>query len=232
MVSKIWRFFLLNKRYLLSLPRSLYYNFRLLPFYQAIRIPIFFSNHVVVKVESKSQVKIESQNIHAGMIKIGYTQCEFFLANHHNSVLDIGEGKLVFDGYANIGAGAKLSIDKGGILFLGNHFWSTGPILIVARKLIQLGYNCVLSWNISIMDHDAHDIYHGGVLSNTPHPVIIGDHCWIGFNSIILKGSSLSNDVIVGANTILTKDIEESNVIVAGNPASIKKRNVVWGIRK
>lgn len=229
MVSKIWRFFLLNKRYLFSLPRSLYYNFRLLPFYQAIRIPIFLSNYVKVKINHKSQVKIENRNIHAGMIKIGYTQCGFFPANHHNSILDIGEGVLVFEGYASIGSGAKLSVDKGGLLFIGNQFWSTGPILIVARKLIRFGYNCVLSWNISIMDHDAHDIYHCGALSNTPHSVMIGNHCWIGFNSIILKDSSLSNDVIVGANSIVTKGIEESNVIIAGNPATIKKRNVIWG---
>ena len=75
-------------------------------------------------------------------------------------ILNIGKGQLIFKGFANIGAGAKLSIDKDASLIFDNQFWSTGPLLIIARKQIQFGRNCVLSWNISVMDHDAHDIYH------------------------------------------------------------------------
>ena len=168
MLKKLWIFCSLNRKYFLSIPRSLYYNFRLLPFSQAIKVPIFLSNYVTIRLKGGSRVEISAEKVHVGMIKIGYTQCDFFTARHHKSVLNIGKGQLIFKGFANIGAGAKLSIDKDASLIFDNQFWSTGPLLIIARKQIQFGRNCVLSWNISVMDHDAHDIYHGGVLVNTP----------------------------------------------------------------
>ena len=230
MLKKLWRFYLLNKKYLGSLPRSFYYNLRLLPFSQAIRFPIFLSNHVSVNLKSGARVEISAGRIHAGLIKIGYTQCDFFKARHHKSILDIGVGRLVFEGGGNIGAGVKLSIDNDGILILGSQFWTTGPILIVARKLIQFGYNCVLSWNITIMDHDAHNVFDGqSNIVNEEKAIIIGDHVWVGCNSTILKGARLSNNVVVGSNSVVTRGIDKPNIVLVGNPAVIKKENITWG---
>lgn len=45
---------------------------------------------------------------------------------------------------------------------------------------------------------------------------------------IILKGSQISNNTVVGAGTIVTKKYEEPNCILAGNPAKIVKRNIDW----
>lgn len=233
MLRKLWNFCSSNKKYLLSLPRSLYYNIRLLPLSQAIRIPIFLSNHVTVKLQKGCQVKVSSNRIHAGMIKIGYSQCDFFLARHHKSTLDLGQGYLIFEGRGNIGAGAKLSIDKGGSLIFGNQFWSTGPILIITRRLIQFGCNCVLSWNITIMDHDAHYIFDNyGTKINEDKAVFLGDHVWLGCNSTILKGTQLSADTIVAANSIVAnKKISLSHVILAGSPLEIKRTNIIWGAK-
>lgn len=230
MLKKLWNFYSLNQKYLLSLPRSLYYNMKLLPFSQAIRIPIFLSNYVTIKLKRGSQVKLTSHKIHAGMIKIGYSQCDFFLARHHKSILDLGKGCLIFEGRSNIGAGAKLSIDKGGALIFGDQFWSTGPILIIARRLIRFGYNCVLSWNITIMDHDAHDIFDNNRTKiNEDEAIDIGTHLWCGCNSTILKGTELCNNVVIGANSVIAKKINKSNIVVIGSPGIIKKVDIIWG---
>ena len=228
MLKKLWIFCSLNRKYFLSIPRSLYYNFRLLPFSQAIKVPIFLSNYVTIKLKDGSRVEISAEKVHVGMIKIGYTQCDFFTARHHKSVLNIGKGQLIFKGFANIGAGAKLSIDKDASLIFDNQFWSTGPLLIIARKQIQFGRNCVLSWNISVMDHDAHDIYHGGVLVNTPQPVLFDNHCWIGFNSPILKGSIIPENSVIAANSVITKADFEKNSVIAGVPGMTIKNGVNW----
>lgn len=53
----------------------------------------------------------------------------------------------------------------------------------------------------------------------------IGKKCFIGARSIILPGVSIGDHVIVGAGSVVTKDIK-SNCIVAGNPAKIIKENV------
>ena len=97
MLKKLWIFCSLNRKYFLSIPRSLYYNFRLLPFSQAIKVPIFLSNYVTIKLKDGSRVEISAEKVHVGMIKIGYTQCDFFTARHHKSVLNIGKGQLIFN---------------------------------------------------------------------------------------------------------------------------------------
>jgi acetyltransferase-like isoleucine patch superfamily enzyme len=53
----------------------------------------------------------------------------------------------------------------------------------------------------------------------------IGKNCFIGARSIILPGVSIGDHVIVGAGSVITKDVK-SNCIVAGNPAKIIKENI------
>ncbi len=54
-------------------------------------------------------------------------------------------------------------------------------------------------------------------------PVVIEDHVWIGFNLAILKGVTMGKGAIIGAGSVVTKDVEPFTV-VAGNPAKIIKR--------
>ena len=51
-------------------------------------------------------------------------------------------------------------------------------------------------------------------------PIVIKDKAWIGFNSIILKGVTIGEGAIVGAGSVVTKDVPPYT-IVAGNPARI-----------
>ena len=53
----------------------------------------------------------------------------------------------------------------------------------------------------------------------------IGKNCFIGARSIILPGVTIGDQVIVGAGSVVTKDVK-SNCIVAGNPAKIIKENI------
>lgn len=55
-------------------------------------------------------------------------------------------------------------------------------------------------------------------------PIIIGDGCFIGSNSIILKGTNLGKNCVVGAGSVVSGSFPD-NVIIAGNPAKIIKEN-------
>ncbi len=57
--------------------------------------------------------------------------------------------------------------------------------------------------------------------------MIIGNHVWIGENALILKGVKIGDNSIVGAGSVVTKDVP-NNSIVAGNPARIIKNNINW----
>jgi acetyltransferase-like isoleucine patch superfamily enzyme len=79
---------------------------------------------------------------------------------------------------------------------------------------IWIGPHCV----IASANHDMDDY-----TKHTPSaPIEIGDCVWIGANSVILPGVKIGNNVIIGAGSIVTKDIPE-NSIAAGNPCKVIK---------
>ena len=51
-------------------------------------------------------------------------------------------------------------------------------------------------------------------------PIIIGKHCWLGANSVILAGITLGDNVIVGSGAVVTKSVP-SGFVVGGVPAKI-----------
>jgi acetyltransferase-like isoleucine patch superfamily enzyme len=56
-----------------------------------------------------------------------------------------------------------------------------------------------------------------------PAPIIIGNNVWIGSNSTILPGVVIGDNSIIGAGSVVTKNVP-SNVIVAGVPAKVIKK--------
>lgn len=61
-----------------------------------------------------------------------------------------------------------------------------------------------------------------------PNDVHISNHVWIGRDVTIGKGVAIAEDVVIGGKSYVTKSITDSNVIVAGVPAKIIKRNIKW----
>lgn len=102
---------------------------------------------------------------------------------------------------------------------------------IASASSVQIGNNVLLASNILITDLD-----HGSYSKKTqdsPHSppdsrklnysdVIIEDNVWIGENVVILKGCNIGYGSIVGANSLVNKDIQK-NCIVAGQPAKVIK---------
>lgn len=83
--------------------------------------------------------------------------------------------------------------------------------------LIEIG-NDVTITNSTILAHDASTKYYLG--KSKIGKVKIGDRVFIGWNSIIMCNVNIGNDVIIGAGSIVTKDIPD-NCIVVGSPARI-----------
>ena len=94
---------------------------------------------------------------------------------------------------------------------------------------IQVGEDCMFSSNILVWTQDWHHIYDlEGNLINESKSVIIKDHVWIGYDSKILKGVTIGSNNIIGAGAVVTKSYEEENVVIAGNPGRIVKRDITW----
>lgn len=99
---------------------------------------------------------------------------------------------------------------------------------------VKIGNDCMISGNIMIFASDAHTIYsieNKKVLNKVTSHVVIDDNCWIAHSAKFLKNARIAKNCIVANSAIVTKEFKEENVILAGNPAKIVKRNVNWDIR-
>lgn len=87
------------------------------------------------------------------------------------------------------------------------------------RKNIIVGNECLLSFHVYFYTADPHLIYDlQGDRVNQSKNILIGDHVWIGQNSLILKGTKLGSGSVVGGNSVITSGPKRSNCVYAGNP--------------
>lgn len=94
---------------------------------------------------------------------------------------------------------------------------------------LTIGKNCTFSEKIQIRTgeypHLIFDKVTGEYLDKDSN-INIGNHVWIGEGVTLLKNASIANDNIVGCYSVVTKPFTETNSVIAGNPAKIRKRNV------
>lgn len=112
-------------------------------------------------------------------------------------------------------------------LKIGNRCRINSNVYLNARSGIEIGDDVTLSNGVKILStgYDLDQWMLTGQKIHTENtPVKIGNHCWIGTNAIILPGVEITGEfVVIGAGAVVTKSITESNVLVAGNPATIIK---------
>jgi acetyltransferase-like isoleucine patch superfamily enzyme len=95
---------------------------------------------------------------------------------------------------------------------------------------IYIGRNVIIGANCKIIDNDFHPFMVDKRMNQKVQdirkcPIKIGDGCFISANVIILKGSGLGDNCVVGAGSVVSGKFSD-NVIIAGNPAKILKNNV------
>ena len=159
------------------------------------------------------------------MLKIGRTA---ILMRHR--VSPRGLNKLVIGERSIIHA--RIVFDREGAeISIGDRCYIGASLLVCSEKL-ELGDDVVISWGVTIVDHNSHsvdfdlrkeDILDWGVgvkrWDNVEcRPVIIKDRVWIGFGASILKGVTLGEGSIIGAGAVVTKSVAPYT-IVGGNPA-------------
>lgn len=95
-----------------------------------------------------------------------------------------------------------------------------------AAQSVTIGDNVLIASNVLITDSD-HIVDPSGLpVTRNPNfitrPVLIEPNCWIGQNAVILKGVTVGHHSIIGANSVVTRDVPPCS-IAAGNPARVIK---------
>ena len=109
--------------------------------------------------------------------------------------------------------GKNITIGKNVFINSGCHFQYQGGITIEDGALIG---HCVTlaTLNHGFAPEDRVTLY--------PKPIRIGQKVWIGANSVVLPGVTIGDNAIVGAGSVVTRDVPPNGIVV-GNPARLIK---------
>jgi acetyltransferase-like isoleucine patch superfamily enzyme len=109
-------------------------------------------------------------------------------------------------------------------IYIGAHTYINRNTFLDATFSLSIGQHCAIGPGCYITDHD-----HGLDLSLPPlsqpmvaKPTQVGDRVWIGANVTVLKGVRIGNDAVIGAGSVVTKDVPE-RAIAVGVPARVIK---------
>lgn len=121
----------------------------------------------------------------------------------------------------NIGVEPPIHFDYGKNTEVGDNFFANFNTVILDVAKVTIGKNVMFAPNVSIYTagHPVHpDSRNSGYEYGIP--VTIGDNVWMGGNAVVLPGVHIGNNVVIGAGSVVAKDIPD-NVIAAGNPCRV-----------
>ena len=117
-----------------------------------------------------------------------------------------------------------IHFDYGYNIEIGENFYSNHNLVILDTTTVKFGDNVMLGPNCGLYTagHPENvEIRNSGL--EYAKPITIGNNVWIGGNVVILPGVTIGDNSIIGAGSVVTKDIP-SNVIAVGNPCKVKRK--------
>ena len=139
---------------------------------------------------------------------------------------DLPLEELIFDRWERaqtLGFGEQASIYHNSYLYghveVGEHTWIGPYTLLDGSAGLKIGHYCSISTGVHIYTHDSVKwALSGGQADYEYAPVTIGDCCYIGGQTIITKGVTIGDHVVIGACSFVNKDVPPYT-IAAGTPA-------------
>lgn len=195
----------------------------------------FLKKSLLRRVINKNKTKIQIAN---NSIITGNSHIILRSPKEDRFYLEIGEMSLIeCDFFVE---------NEFGKITLGDRVHIGGNTKIISVNSVKIGSDVTIAWGCTIYDHNSHSIYWNyrkndtlqeiSDLKNTgdfvknknwenvdSRPIIVEDKVWIGFNVTILKGVKIGEGAVIGACSVVTKDVLPYT-IVAGNPAKVVKK--------
>lgn len=150
------------------------------------------------------------------VVRVGFTPLDEINQQEKTVVRVQRNGSLECRGSVTLFRGVGVNVYPGSQLSIGDGSFIGHNSKICLEKKIELGRNCAVAWGVEIMDSDFHRIRTDEEPSLSG--VVINDNVWIGAGARILKNVTLGRNVVVGADSVVTKSFPANSIIV-GNPA-------------
>ena len=112
--------------------------------------------------------------------------------------------------------GAKIRVREGAVCIIGNNSSVNSNNMIACHERIEIGDDVQFSPNVQVYDHDHDFRAEGGVKAGKfkTTPVRIGNNVWIGANTVILRGTEIGDNSVVGAGCLLKGKYDAGSVII------------------
>lgn len=136
---------------------------------------------------------------------------------------------LTVNGKFELGIGGHITIFGGSLTVGSGHMnWHSR---IAVKHDMMIGNDFLCGRNAYITDDDHHAIFDKNeeekILNQVKYPLRIGNHVWLGESVRILKNVTIGDGAVIGAGSIVTKDIPPHS-LAAGCPAQVIKKNISW----
>jgi acetyltransferase-like isoleucine patch superfamily enzyme len=190
-----------------------------------VRLPLFTELNLLSKFCCKLKGVVFYRLVFKRFGKNSYIQKPLYIQNP--GFIEIGEGVSIL-------SGVRLEViqtnkTRPPAVSIGNNTNIEQNVHIVSHSRIRIGDNVSITGNCAIVDvtHPYEDVGNptkiGARVLDDDSFVEIGDGSWIGYGSVILPNVRIGKYVVVGANSVVMKDVPDHSV-VAGSPARVIKR--------
>lgn len=112
----------------------------------------------------------------------------------------------------NIELGKNILINHGGVLQAGK----TSSKIIIGDNVHMGPYVSIFAYN-----HGMNPSFPTKLQDDKEETIIIGDDVWVGSQSVLLAGSKIANGCVIGANSLVTGNLDEAYGIYVGSPAKL-----------
>lgn len=207
--------------------KTLMVNFSLLPFNQAIKLPVVVLGRL--KLGQLNGKIILNCPVKFGTLIIGKRVDNMPIETNTSRLLVAGvlviEGKCIFAHSSNV------CVWPGGKIIIGKHVVICSGVLLKSACLVKIGSLTRITSGCFVMDTNVHAIkdIETGIIKRILTSIEIGKCCWLTMNTSVTGGAKIPDYSISVRNSTLNRDYTKTGEIgcmLAGSPAKIIKSNV------
>lgn len=124
------------------------------------------------------------------------------------------KGKVYVGKNCEFESGCDIQVHADAFLSIGEETYMNHYCIISAQKSIIIGSHCMLGPSVKIFDNDHEFSREEGVKTSlTKESIVIGNNCWLASNVVVLKGSKIGNNCVIGAGCIISGDIPDGSLV-------------------
>jgi acetyltransferase-like isoleucine patch superfamily enzyme len=129
-----------------------------------------------------------------------------------------------------------LRVEPQGHLRIGSFVYVGDGVIVSAQQEVEIGEATLIAHGVMVFDNDSHPLNASAREVQFRHmlgvrdrsapvevasaPVRIGRRCWIGMNSLVMKGVTIGDNTVVASGSVVTADLP-AGMVAAGNPARV-----------